>query len=86
MLQRSFMFGLFAAIFFSAPAFAITAKEKMETCKFGADDQKLSGAARNSFMAKCMANEDKSTAKTAAKKPTQQPMQQPMQQPVTQQK
>ena len=86
MLQRSFMFGLFAAIFFHAPAFAITAKEKMETCKFGADDQKLSGAARNSFMAKCMANDDKPAAKTAAKKPAQQPMQQPMQQPVTQQK
>ena len=30
------------------PAFAATSKEKMETCKFGADDQKLTGAARKS--------------------------------------
>ena len=30
----------------------------METCKFGADDQKLTGAARKSFMAKCMSNKD----------------------------
>ena len=30
----------------------------METCKFGADDQKLQGAARDTFMKKCMANKD----------------------------
>jgi psiF repeat len=39
------------------PALALTAKEKMETCKFGADDQKLQGAARKAFMAKCMGKE-----------------------------
>ena len=37
---------------------AATRQQKMETCKFGADDQKLTGAARKSFMAKCMANRD----------------------------
>jgi len=37
---------------------AVTAKDKMETCKFGADDQKLQGAARDAFMKKCMANRD----------------------------
>jgi hypothetical protein len=42
----------------TAPSFAVTAKEKMATCKFGADDQKLQGAARKSFMAKCMSNKD----------------------------
>ena len=26
------------------PSFAVTAKDKMATCKFGADDQKLQGA------------------------------------------
>jgi psiF repeat len=81
MLQRVFIPGLFVAMLFSAPAFAITAKEKMETCKFGADDQKLSGAARNSFMSKCMANGDA----PAAKKPKQQSMQQPVGQPPMQQ-
>ncbi len=40
----------------SAPSFAVSAKDKMETCKFGADDQKLEGAARNAFMKKCMSN------------------------------
>jgi len=42
----------------SAPSFAVTAKEKMATCKFGADDQKLAGAARAKFMKKCMANKN----------------------------
>jgi hypothetical protein len=54
------------------PAGAVTAKEKKATCEFGAESQKLAGAARKSFMAKCMANEDrgakkqKSQAKPAA--------------------
>jgi hypothetical protein len=39
----------------------------METCTFGANDQKLAGAARKSFMSKCMANEG--APKRAAKKP-----------------
>jgi hypothetical protein len=38
------------------PCFAVTAKDKMATCKFGADDQKLQGAARDAFLKKCMAN------------------------------
>ena len=41
-----------------APSFAVTAKAKMATCKFGADDQKLQGAARNAFIKKCMVNKD----------------------------
>jgi hypothetical protein len=44
------------AVLPSAPSFAVTAKEKMATCKFGADDQKLEGAARTKFMKNCMAN------------------------------
>ena len=42
----------------SASAFAVTAKEKAATCKFGADDQKLAGAARAKFMKNCMANKN----------------------------
>jgi hypothetical protein len=42
----------------SAPCFAATSKDKMATCKFGADDQKLKGAPRNAFMKKCMSNKD----------------------------
>ena len=37
---------------------AATSNEKMETCNFGANDQKLAGAARKSFMTKCMSNKD----------------------------
>jgi psiF repeat len=40
------------------PCFGLSAKDKMATCKFGADDQKLQGAARNAFMKKCMSNKD----------------------------
>lgn len=40
----------------SAPSLAVTAKEKMATCKFGADDQKLQGGAREKFLKNCMAN------------------------------
>jgi hypothetical protein len=47
-----------AAFLLGTPAFAATSQQKMETCKFGADDQKLQGAARKSFMAKCMSNKD----------------------------
>ncbi len=42
----------------SVPCFAVTAKEKAATCKFGADDQKLAGAARTKFMKNCMANKN----------------------------
>lgn len=38
----------------ASPASAISRKEKMETCKFGADNQKLTGAKRNTFIKKCM--------------------------------
>jgi hypothetical protein len=37
---------------------ALTAKEKMKTCQFGADDQKLAGAARTKFISRCMTNRD----------------------------
>ena len=44
---------------------AVSSKEKMETCKFGAADQKLKGKQEQDFIKKCMANEPakKSTAK-----------------------
>jgi hypothetical protein len=43
----------------------IGAKEKMEICKFGAADQKLTGAAQKRFIARCMANEDPRPTKAA---------------------
>jgi hypothetical protein len=58
MLRFVIAAGLFAALAAGSPVWAVTAKQKMETCKFGADDQNLEGAARKSFMAKCMAKGD----------------------------
>jgi psiF repeat len=54
----------FIAVAFAAaalplvPAFALAPKEKMATCKFGADDQHLQGKARAAFMKKCMSGKD----------------------------
>jgi len=75
MLQRVFLPGFVVAMLLNAPAFAITAQEKMKTCEFGADDQKLTGAARKTFISKCMAKEDAPSAKSAAKKQKPQPAQ-----------
>ena len=58
---------LAAVLLVEAPAQAVTAKQKMETCKFGADDQKLAGAARKKFLANCMANRDSPRGKPAPK-------------------
>ncbi len=46
---------LLPALLLATPASAVTAKQKMATCKFGADDQKLTGAKRNAFIKRCMA-------------------------------
>ena len=40
-----------------AAAQEISAQEKMEICKFGAADQKLTGKQAQDFIRKCMANE-----------------------------
>ena len=71
MFRCAFVIGLFAALFLNTSAFALTTKEKQETCKFGADDQKLTGAARKTFLTKCMAKDD-APAKPA-KKPASKP-------------
>jgi hypothetical protein len=64
--------GLAAPFLLAAPAFAVTPKEKMETCTFGADDQKLKGAARKSFMTKCMSNANAPRGKPAMPRPNPQ--------------
>jgi hypothetical protein len=59
---------LSTAMVLNTPVFAITAQEKMATCKFGADDQKLAGAARKTFIARCMADEPASSKSSDQKK------------------
>ena len=58
MYRYAFLVAILIAMLPCAPSFAVSAKDKMATCKFGADDQKLQGAARNTFMKKCMSNKD----------------------------
>jgi psiF repeat len=54
-------------------SFALTAKDKMATCKFGADDQNLQGKARSAFIKKCMSNKDEPRGAAAAPPPGGQP-------------
>ncbi len=58
MLRPIFIAAVLIAVLPSGPSFAVTAKEKAATCKFGADDQKLAGTARAKFMKNCMANKN----------------------------
>ena len=67
------LIGVVVAITAAAPAVALTTKQKSETCTFGANDQKLAGAARKSFMSKCMANERAAKPAKRATKPTTPP-------------
>ena len=61
----------------ASPASAVTYKQKMETCKFGADNQKLTGKKRSAFIHKCMGRHNyvpqarKDAKKTGAMKPAE---------------
>ena len=72
MLRTIAIIGLLPLLLLASPASALTKAEKAETCKFGADDQKLEGAKRKAFIAKCMANRNDKRGpvlKPPAKKP-----------------
>ena len=84
MLRTLGVLSLLPLLLLAGPANAATKEQKMATCKFGADDQKLAGAKRNRFIANCMANRNdkrgpvpmKPVKKSKAKKPaTPKPMQ-----------
>ena len=47
---------LLPVLLLASPATAATKAQKMETCKFGADHDKLTGQKRNAFIKKCMSN------------------------------
>jgi psiF repeat len=65
-LRPAFPIGVLVVLLAATPASAITSQQKMETCKFGADDQKLAGAERKAFLSKCMANEKAPATKPKA--------------------
>ena len=58
MFRSTVAAAVLAALLPTVPSYAVTAKEKMATCKFGADDQKLAGAERAKFLKRCMSNKD----------------------------
>jgi psiF repeat len=58
MVRYAVAAALLAVVLSSAPSYAVSSKDKMATCKFGADDQQLQGKARAAFMKKCMSNKD----------------------------
>lgn len=64
-LCLAFAVAFHAAPVWSQPASAIGNKEKMETCKFGAAEQKLKGKAEQDFIRKCMANEPAAKRKSS---------------------
>jgi hypothetical protein len=64
--------GVAASFLLSLSAFAATSKQKMETCTFGADDQKLTGAKRKAFLSKCISNTDSPRGKPATPRPNPQ--------------
>ena len=77
MLRNIAIISLLPLLLLASPASALTKAQKMETCKFGADDQKLEGAKRKTFIANCMSNRNDQRGpttkppakKSAAKKP-----------------
>ena len=58
MLRILGLMSLLPLLLIATSASAITSAQKLETCKFGADDQKLDSAKRKAFIAKCMSNKD----------------------------
>ena len=58
MVRYAIAAALLAGMLPCAPSDAVTSKDKMAICKFGAEDQHLEGKARAAFMKKCMSNKD----------------------------
>ena len=56
MVRHAIAAAVLAVMLPCAPSYALSSKDKMATCKFGADDQHLDGKARAAFMKKCMSN------------------------------
>lgn len=71
MLGRFCLIGALPLLLLATPVAAATNTEKMATCKFGADNDKLTGAKRDAFIKRCMGkgNYEPAARKDAMKKP-----------------
>ena len=56
MLRHALVATLLAAAVAGTPSFALSKKDKEDTCRIGADAQNLQGPDRARFMKNCMAN------------------------------
>jgi hypothetical protein len=57
MLRLAAVLASLSVVLVNTPTFAITQQQKLETCTFGANNQKLTGQARNDFITKCISDE-----------------------------
>ena len=70
MLRKLALIALVPLLAAASPALAVTAKDKQETCKVGADSQQLTGAERSKFIKNCMAKGNfEPPGRKVAKKP-----------------
>ncbi len=58
MTRCAFLAAALIVLLRAGPSFAVDATQKMATCKFGADQQRLQGEARDDFLKKCMEDRD----------------------------
>jgi hypothetical protein len=58
MSRSAFSAAALIVLLLGRPCFSVDAKQKMTTCKFGADQQRLQGEARDGFLKKCMEDRD----------------------------
>jgi psiF repeat len=68
MIRCAIVAGLLIVTLPSA-CFALSNKDKMATCKFGADDQHLQGAERDTFIKKCMSGKNDPRGPAGASEP-----------------
>ena len=66
MSRCAFLAAALIALLPAWPCFAVDAKQKMATCTFGADKQRLQGQARDAFLKKCMEDRDDPRGRTPA--------------------
>ncbi len=58
MYRCAFLAAALIGLLAAGPCFAVDAKQKMATCTFGADQQRLQGEPRDAFLRKCMEDRD----------------------------
>ena len=73
MTRSLYLLGLVAGLATLMPVLSAGAEDRMKICQFGAENQKLRGEARKSFITKCMATAEAPAAAAAAAPPTGRP-------------